>query len=164
LATVKVADELLGRERQVQPLDQLLGVRVEPALAGEEARPARLAPDEDVLRDREVGHQVELLMDDADPELERMLGRHGLVGLAVEEELARVGRIDPGQELHQRRLARAVLAHDREDLAGAQVEVHVVERLDTRKALAHPLHVQQQRALVGHQRPPPFITTAFTLS
>ena len=134
----------------MQPLDQLPRLRVEPALVEEETRAARLTPDEDVLRDREVAHQVELLVDDADAELLRVLGRDRLVRLAVEEELALVDLVHAGEHLHQRRLAGSVLADQRVHLAGAQVEVHVLERLDAGEALAHPLDVQQQRAL-GHR-------------
>ena len=145
----EAADELLGPQRQMEALDQLARLRVEPALVEEEPRAARLAPDEEVLRDREVGHQVELLVDDADAELLRVLGRDRLVGLAVEEELALVGVVDAGQQLHQRRLAGAVLADQREDLAGVQVEVHVLERLDAGEALADALDVEEE---LSHRR------------
>jgi hypothetical protein len=134
----------------VQALDQLPRPRVEPPLVEEQARRARLAPDEQVLRDREVGHQVELLMDDGDTELLRVLGRGRLIRLAVERELALVDRVDAGQDLHQRRLAGAVLPHQREHLPGLQVEVHVLERLDAREGLADALDVEQR----GHDTTP----------
>ena len=46
--------------------------------------------------------------------------------LAVEQDLAGVGPVQPGQDVHQRALAGAVLAEQGVDLAGAQVEVDVV--------------------------------------
>jgi hypothetical protein len=128
----------------VQAVDQLPRPGVEPALVEEQPGPARLAPDEDVLRDREVGHQVELLVDDADPELLGVLGTVDGHPLPVEEELALVGRVDAGQQLHQRGLAGAVLADQRQHLAAAQVEVHVLERLDAGEALGDPAHLQQR--------------------
>ena len=49
-------------------------------------------------------------------------------GLAVVDDLAVVaaGRVDPGQHLHQRRLAGAVLTADRVDLAAADVQGDVL--------------------------------------
>jgi hypothetical protein len=87
-------------------------------------------------------------VDDADAQLLRVLGRGRLVRLATEEELALVGLVDAGQQLHQRRLAGAVLADQREHLAGAQVEVHVLERLDAGEALGDALDMEQE---LGHQ-------------
>ena len=46
-----------------------------------------------------------------------------------------VGGLHAGEDLHQRRLAGAVLAHERVDLAGAEVEVDAVERGDAGEAL-----------------------------
>ena len=43
-------------------------------------------------------------------------------------DLALVGRIEAGHQLDQRRLARAVLANQRIDLAGPHLERNVVER------------------------------------
>src|SRR5690606_6285197 len=56
--------------------------------------------------------------------------------LAVKQDRARVGLIDAGDNLHQGRLAGAILAHQRVDLAGADVEIDITERLDTGEALA----------------------------
>ena len=43
-------------------------------------------------------------------------------GLAVDEDLARVGRVGAGQRVDQRRLAGAVAADEADDLAGVQVD------------------------------------------
>ena len=47
--------------------------------------------------------------------------------LAVDLDRAGVGLVDAGEDLHQRRLAGAVLPDEAEHLAGAQLEVGVVE-------------------------------------
>ena len=52
--------------------------------------------------------------------------------LAVEEDLALVGRGQPVQDVHEGRLAGAVLAEQRVDLARADVEVDAVVRDDAR--------------------------------
>ena len=64
--------------------------------------------------------------------------------LAVDLDRALVRRVHAGQGLHQRRLAGAVLADDRMDLAGLQVEVHTVEDLDADEALSYALHLQER--------------------
>ena len=60
-------------------------------------------------------------MDDADPEV---LGRPrgGVDRLPVDEDPPASRRVDAGQDLHQGRLARAVLADERVDLARAELE------------------------------------------
>ena len=49
-------------------------------------------------------------------------------GDAVDADLPAVGRDDAGEELDQRALARAVLAHDRVHGAGGKAHRRVVER------------------------------------
>ena len=64
--------------------------------------------------------------------------------LAVEDDAAfivAVG-IDAAQNLHQRRLAGAVLADQRMDLPRLHREVDVAQGLDAGKALAHAAHFE----------------------
>ena len=137
------ADHVLRVQRELQPVDQFGSLTVLFPVVQEEAAATWLPADEDVLRDGEIGHQVELLMDDADPGLLGMFGPADLVALAVEVELALIGGVDPGEQLHQRRLAGAVLADQGEHLAAVQVQVHVLQGLHAGKALRHPAHFQQ---------------------
>ena len=53
-------------------------------------------------------------------------------GLAVEQDLALVRRRQPVEDVHQRRLAGAVLAEQGMDLAGPDVEVDPVVGDDAR--------------------------------
>ena len=79
----------------------------------------RLAADEDVLGDGEVGEQRRLLVDDRDAGgLGRRPGRENSTGAAVDGERAAVGPVHPAEDLDQRRLAGAVLAEQRVRLAG----------------------------------------------
>ena len=76
-----------------------------------------LAAEEHVLGDVEVVGQGEVLVDELDPERG---GRAGVVDrdrLALEEDLAAVDGVDAGEALDQRRLAGAVVADERGDLA-----------------------------------------------
>ena len=56
-------------------------------------------------------------------------------GLPSQQDLAAVGRVDAGDALDQHRLAGAVVAGQRRDLAGGDVEVDVGERLDGAEVL-----------------------------
>ena len=97
---------------------------------------ARLAAEEDVVGDGEFGNQVEFLVDDGDAcrlrladagEADRPGRRSSIVAFIV--------GIDAGQDLHQRRLAGAVFAHQRVDFAGLQLEVDVAKRGDAAETL-----------------------------
>ena len=92
-----------------------------------------LAAQKDVLRHGHVGHLHQLLVDDGDavfPGGVDVVDRHLL---AFDEDLALLGDVDAAQHLDQRGLARAVLAQQRVDLAGQQLEVHALKRLDAGK-------------------------------
>ena len=64
-------------------------------------------------------------------------------GLAVEQDLTLVGRRQPVEDVHQGRLAGAVLAEQRVDLARPDVEVDPVVGDDARIALGDPAHLER---------------------
>ena len=122
-------DHLAAGERQV--LDQRERVDVGGAGAGQrllgeaalgaavdhaEAR-GRLA-DDDVVGDREVGDERELLEDADDAGVAGGGGRGKADGVAVQGHPAAVGLHDAGHDLDERGLAGAVLAEDGVDAAG----------------------------------------------
>ena len=85
----------------------------------------RLAPDEDVLRRREVPHQAQFLMNDGNAQGLRLLGTCDLSRHAAEADLSGVARIDPSQDLHQRRFPGAVLTHQGVDFAREQLKARL---------------------------------------
>ena len=88
-------------------------------------------------------------MDHADAEVLCGSRRRDVDLLAADPNGAGVAPVDPGKDLHQRRLAGAVLADEGVDLAGPQVEPRAVERVDTRERLADPLHLDEHIARRG---------------
>ncbi len=136
----QILDQRARVERQAEAVEQLPGPLVEPALIDEHSEGTRLASDVDVLRDRQVRHQVELLMDDADVPAPVRVQR-----LPVEPEMAGVRCERAGEQLHQRRLAGAVLADQRQDLVVPQLQVHVAERLHAGEALADAVGFEEAR-------------------
>ncbi len=179
-------DHLLPGDCQGADLDPRIDVEVEqlehPPGAGvqlllvesEGQSPARLAADEDVLRHRQVGHQVQLLVDDADAQLLRRFRARDDDLVALETNGPGVGLVDPAEHLHEGRLAGSVLADQRVDLARVQLERRLVERVDTRKVLGDALHLDEglaspktlrpARAIRAPQVPAPSTMNSFLLS
>ena len=67
----------------------------------------------------------------------------------VEPDFAGVRRIDAGQDLDQRRLAGAVLAEQRMDLAAAQIEIDRVERERSGEMLGQAGDLEQRAGRRG---------------
>ena len=79
-------------------------------------------------------------MDHADAVLKSGLRRGNVHGLAVNIELALVGEIDAGEHIHERGLAAAVFAEQRQDLALVQLQIDGVVRRHLSKPLCNILH------------------------
>ena len=127
-----------------------LGVRRRPVDA---AARAGLVTEHDVLADRQVLAEVDLLVDGRDAGGLRVGGAGRHAGLPADRDGAAVDRVDAGERLDQRRLAGAVLAHEGVDLAGAEGEVDAVEGEDAREADGDPAHRGDRRdgGVRGHQ-------------
>ena len=111
--------------------------------------PQRLATEIHVATDVEVGHQIQLLMDGADTELLRRVGIGERDRFAVEEDLARVRLVNPGEDLDQGRLPSAVLADEHVDFARSQVERDVIEGDHAGKSLRYPAQLENRHDGTG---------------
>ena len=120
------------------------------ALAALEIQPAaglgRLLAEHDVLGHGHHRHQHEVLVDHADPEVDRGRGRGDLDGLAVDQDLSGVGLVQAVQDRHQRRLAGAVLAEQRVNLSWHHVEVDPVVGDDRAELLRDSPQLEGRRA------------------
>ena len=103
---------------------------------------SRLASEKDVLGDGQVGRQRQFLVDQPDPEPVRVGHIADVHTPSVVDNLAGVGTVDAAEDLDERGFAGAVLAEQRVDLAGPQLEVHAVERHDAAEALRHAAQSQ----------------------
>ena len=65
---------------------------------------------------------------------------------AVDEDVARVRLLDAPDDLHQGRLAGAVLAEQRDHLAGVHVEADASQRVHARKPLVDVPKLKNRRA------------------
>jgi hypothetical protein len=137
-------DERVRRNGDAQPVEA--GLRVGAQLAPVHQPPAqRLAAQVDVLGDAQVRHQVQLLVDHRDPVLLRVPRRGEAQRLAVQAQRPFIGHVHAAHDLHQRRLAGAVLAADRMHLAAADIEAHALQRDDIEEALGHAAQAEQGR-------------------
>src|SRR2546423_10085193 len=127
----------------------LAGELLEPTLlrllAGDRQR------EHDVLLRRQHREQVEELEDEADvltPELRQLRVVQLRDVRAVDVDVARGRAVEPGEQVHQGRLAGAGRPHHRRQLLARDVEIDATQRVDGRVALAV---TAAERASRGHR-------------
>ena len=101
-----------------------------------------LAVEEHVVEHRQLVDEREVLVDGVDARAPRLVDAVRLVRLAAQGHLAHVGLLEAADDLHQRRLAGAVVAEQPEHLALAQVQVDVAQRDDGPEVLRDVLDAQ----------------------
>ena len=101
-----------------------------------------LAAQEHVLEDGELVDQRQVLVDGVDPQRPRLVDAARRVWLAPQEHLAPVRFLEAADDLHQGRLAGAVVAEQAEDLALAEVQVDVAQARRRAEALGDVLDAQ----------------------
>ena len=121
--------------RAVEIVEQRARLRAHHAPVHAAERRARRVADEDVFGDGQLRKEQQLLIDDRDALGARVAGRGEMNDLVADANLARVRAMNAGHDLDQRRLAGAVLAEQRVDLAGAHVERHVAQHRDADEGL-----------------------------
>ena len=114
-----------------------------------------IIPLENVLRHVEMGEQFGILVDGGDAGRARFRRRLEADLPLVEEDLARLGRHDAGDDLDQRRLAGAVFADRRVNAALAQIEADVREHADRPVGFLDPCHAQGDFGAAAHAGAPP---------
>ena len=127
-------------------LEYLAGARLHGAALDDDALAEAGAAGEDVLGHRELLEHFDFLRHVADARGGRP-GRRGEAHRpAGQHDLARerAGRVHAVENLHQRRLAGAVLAKQRVDLARTHGDVDAAQRVYAAEALDDAAHVQQR--------------------
>ena len=141
LADGQVAHLLGGIDLDAQLLEELLGLLVHLRVV-DEAALHELAADEDVLRNGQVVHHVQLLVNDDDARLLGLLRAVELNFLALVGDGAGILGVDAREHLHQRGLAGAVLAHQRVYFAPANLQIDVIQRVHAREGFVNSFHRQ----------------------
>ena len=110
----------------------------------EQTAPEPLPAQEHVLDDVEVVGQGEVLVHGLDAETGRVPGVADVDRPTLEEDLPVVGLVHAGDAAGQHRLAGAVVPAEAGDLAGGQIQVHLVERLDRAEVLVDAPQLQER--------------------
>src|SRR5262249_3539161 len=113
--------------------------------------PPGLVSEHDVLRDRQLRDEAELLIDRRDAERLRVARRVDGDGAPVDLDRARVAPVGAAEDLHQRRLAGAVFTEQDVHFARVEIEADAVERDDARKRLPDAPHRERGTARSGGQ-------------
>ena len=116
-----------------------------------EPEPAALVAHDHVLERGHGPDQLEVLVDHADAVADGVARLVDVDRPTVDPDLAAVGAIEAGEDVHQRRLAGAVLAEQRVQLARTELELRVVEGDRGAEALVDRLHAKARRR--GHAVP-----------
>ncbi len=137
-AVREIDDEAVAVRLEVEEVDHLLGrfavrelerahARQEHELLDEARFPVGVAAEQEVLQDRGVLEELDVLEGARDAAPGDLVRRHARDVLVAEDEPARARIVDPRDEVEDGRLAGAVRTDDREDLALRDVEAHAVD-------------------------------------
>jgi hypothetical protein len=151
----QLGDRGVDVHHDADPRQQFAG---EPALR----RPGDLAgagggeagDEADVLGRRQLADQAEVLVDEAQAATPRVGGRADFERLAVDQDdAARVGVVEAGEALDQRRLAGPVLTDQGMDLGAADLEADVLQGALPGERLREVLDLDERlRRRIGGQR------------
>ena len=106
-----------------------------------------LVAEHDVLGDGEHRDEHEVLVHHADAGGHRVAGPLNGTGHVVDQDLALVGLVEAVEHVHQRRLARAVLAQQRMDLARLDDQIDGVVGHERAEPLRDAAQLQFHRCL-----------------
>ena len=151
LAAGEVSDRLpRAVDADVQLVEELASLLRHPRTVELPQRPTHeLAPEEHVHIDRLAVREREILVDDLDPVPLRLAGAREADRLAVQDDLAGGRLVHAGDQLHERRLAGAVVADERDDLTGIDIERDLLERDHRAELLADAVELDE-RLQLGH--------------
>ena len=144
----QAADQAVRVDVGAEQVEHLARLVVHPPAVVPSARPREPA-DVDVLGQRLLRLQPDLLVYQHHARGQRVGGGVRVVGRAVDGHRARVRPVDPGDERAQRRLPGAVLPDQTDDRAAGEVEVDALEHRRPREALDQ-LVADQPAAGGGH--------------
>src|SRR6185295_12354528 len=122
-----------------------------PYSAREEAFPKRhvlvdVEAGEHVLEQRKLLEQADLLEGAGDAEPRPLVRREPDEACSIEQKRTRVGLIDAGEEVQERRFAGAVRADQREDRACRDVDADVVHGAHAAEALVQLFGLEEAQA------------------
>ena len=125
--------EVVRGQIKLKLAEHVFRLRIHLGPANHAVRSHRLAPEKDVLRDIEIRNDRQLLMDHGDAIAQGVPRRSEMDFLAVDEETTGVRLIHSAQDVHERRLAGAIVADDCVDRPRLDRQVDAPQRSDHRR-------------------------------
>lgn len=92
--------------------------------------------EQNILRHRERGHELEILVNHANPRRNRLSRIREMPLQAIHPNLAAVRPLRARHHFDERRFSRAILADEAMHFTGAQIEAHPIQRHHTGVAFA----------------------------
>ena len=140
LADGEGVDLARGVDVQAKAVAQIADLAGELLAAGVVARGAQ----HDVVLHGKHVHELEVLMDHADAQGDGVVRGADMHFLAVHADMPRVRPVDAGEHVHQRSLAGAVFAQQRQYLAIVHGQVDVLVGDDGAEGLGQPLQLDRR--------------------
>jgi hypothetical protein len=129
---------------QADAIEQRRRFRVHVAALERAHHAAALVAEEDVRGDVEVAGEHELLVDERDAVALGLAHVREHDRSAVDGNLSLVRQVSAAEDLHEGALARAVLAHERQDFARVERERNARKRDYAWEAFHDPAHREQR--------------------
>jgi hypothetical protein len=127
---------------------ELLGSGLRGAAIQPTAEARRLRAQNQVIQCAQFGDNAVVLAHHADVVRDGISRATKLHALTAQIDFARVGRVVAVENAHQRRLARAVLAHNRMQRACHNLQVHRIAGNQRAEPLRYPAHRNQSRRAI----------------
>ncbi|MBS1147542.1 MAG: hypothetical protein H6R08_1718 [Proteobacteria bacterium] len=145
----------MGVLRDAHAFEQGMGARARISLlaarggqaqhgADDTTRGTRVAPDQHILQRGHLGKQADVLEGARQPRLQHLMRLAPVEAGVIETNLAMVDRIQPGERVEQRGLARAVGPDEAVNFARVDLQRNVGQRLQAAKRLANAGNGQQR--------------------
>ena len=109
-----------------------------------------MLPQCDVLHDRKIRGEIQLLIDHGDPGHAGVMWVFRMEGGTFQENASSVRCMHPTEDLHERALARTVLSNQGVNFAGPDLKTHAPQGVRGTKAFANPLHGKAHRRCLTH--------------
>ncbi len=151
LREAQMAHERRSPTIEPQSRDQFPGATMQLPPMGHRkpADPAdRLLAQENILGDRQILGQIQLLVDRMNAQLQRGARRRDRPLTIIDQDPAGVRRVNAAEDFDQRRFAGAIFADQPHNFARGQRKADLIKRPHAGKTLADPLEPQQGGSIV----------------
>ena len=146
-------DQAIQLHVKVDLGEGLLGDLAHALLVHQLVARGQLGVERQVLHDRQVREDGEILIDDLNAHVDGFQRRDFGIGLSIKLDVAAIGLVHAADDLDDGRFSAAVFAGKAVHLAGLDFQRHVLQRLDSAERFADVYCSEQ---ILGHCLNPPY--------